>query len=227
LELDEYVARHNRRYLVNVCEAGCTAYFKDDVRMNCDRCHRPRFTKCCSNGCTNRNCNPFKDGHSINSRTPVRNMYLRPIIPLLEELVEWSYESENNRRYDYATEYVKERYSNDPLNLKPKPEFMEDLLDGQHARTHLSEMNARFVAMQKELKKPELVEKSFIISVAYDGGTIFNRYNTGSVWPVVISILNCNPSDRITQGVYLCFNMLFNNVSYTIIRYWAFYDCFA
>lgn len=197
LELHRYVARHKRRYLINVCEVGCAAYFRGDERMYCHTCSRPRFTKCCSNGCTNEDCNPFTGGHSINARTPVRNMYLRPIIPLLQELVEWSMDSEDNHIYEYATRYVNEKYGD---TNKIPPTVMEDLLDGQHARTHLAEMNARFVTMQKELKKPNMVQKTFILSVAYDGGNIFNRHNTGSVWPVVVSILNCNPSDRITQG---------------------------
>ncbi len=51
-------------------------------------------------------------------------------------------------------------------------------------------------------KFPELnlMEFSFVLSVFYDGGTLYKRQSK-SIWPLIITILNCNPNVRLTIGM--------------------------
>jgi len=200
LELALYVEQMHRKYIVHVCEAGCCGYFAGDDALRCHECCRPRLTKCASNGCQNEDCNPFRGGHCMNSRTAIRCMSYRPLIPLLEELVEWSAKFDNNV-YNYATEYIAERAKLPKLKDGRVIATIEDVWDGPQAMENMSEMNQYYKSQL--LKHPGLVEKSFLLSVSYDGGAMFSREDLGSVWPVVIQILNSSPSDRTEPGIGL------------------------
>jgi hypothetical protein len=77
-------------------------------------------------------------------------------------------------------------------------DYLYDIMDGIQAKTHMREMGKRFLAQQA--LNPNLREVSLVVSQGYDGGQLFNRHNMKSVWPLVISVLNCSPNDRVVEG---------------------------
>ena len=199
LELKKYLAAKKRRVKIHVCERGCMGYFTGNTDIYCRTCTLPRLLPCTQAKCNSvesEACDPWDGGCHINCRIAGRAAWLRPFIPLFEELLEMS-ALKKNKVFDYATNYIAERtalYGDSPP--------MDDLLDSPNARRNMSEMDKDVFQpayAADEIANPDLprlVQRSFIMSLAYDGGALFNRHNTTSVWPTVASILNCNPTNR-------------------------------
>jgi len=201
LTIDKYLREDFRKFKVHTCIKGCTAYvgrYKRDILCMCGNW---RFAPCSHHshkklGRTmdeelneRQKCNPFTDGHALVNRVPHQSFYYRAIIPLLKSLIVWELTHKTNTY----------NYTNDRIQQAGK---MYDILDGLHAAENLGDMNARFIKFKEKSGKSDILERSFLLSEFYDGALLHKR-KSSSLWPLVISILNCNPSDRMAHGIGL------------------------
>ncbi len=205
LQLGKYTYIDYRKHKVHVCPKGCIAYTNNYKALHqCPNCNTMRFTPCRYNSHTTdeiarANCNPFGGGyssHSVKYRIPQKAYFYRALIPLLQHSIEWSYNFHNGNIFAYSDVKAKAR-SNAAQTTKND---IEDILDAEQAILHSAEMHIRF--LDKYGDNSDVIEVSLMLSEFYDGGSLFDR-NSLSIWPLVISILNCNPSDRITHGIGL------------------------
>ena len=187
--IDNYLREDIREHKVNVCVKGCTVYSKDYKRdIKCLHCDSFRFFPCTKPNCRNPiTCNPFNGPHNVKYRTSRESYYYRPVIPLLMKLVK---EDINKELHMFS--FIEE------VGDANKLHHMWDILNGDQAKSALEEMHDNF----KRLEDNTIIERSILLSEAYDGGSLFDRSNL-SVWPLTISILNFNPSTRIKIGVGL------------------------
>jgi hypothetical protein len=211
--LGDYAPRDMRSFELHVCINGCMSYINETSRfIKCKICHHPRFLKCNQHNCKNRLCNPWNGGHGLKYRISNKTGYYRPIIPLLKELFQWSFgldehiycldcsvKSRTAARYSARTE---SGFSNDYVeNLDDvHTNRVEDIADSKQSCHHLNEMHAEFEKLRMMEGNEDLIEASFVLGEFYDGGTLFKRKNK-SIWPLVLSILNCNPSVRVRPGI--------------------------
>jgi hypothetical protein len=194
-DIDKYTEADDRKFKVHCCPMGCTAYLGTHAQeLFCVniKCKMARFRPCTHHSHGDdaesaRVCDPFNGGHSIRGRRPYRSFFYRPMLPLFQSMDRWSREN-NNGVYD-TFDATRDRDGN-----------INDVLDGHNPRKNLDEMHARF--QERKLLNPNLKEVSHVMSQFYDGGTLFDR-KSKSIWPLVISILNCNPADRMNYGIGL------------------------
>lgn len=192
LDTEKYTLSDDRKYKVHCCPLGCTAYIGTNALATvCDVCGTSRFKPCTDEShsddalaaCA---CNPFTGGHSIRGRVPLRSFFYRPMLPLFQTMDKWARDNSNDV---YNFNQTRMRDGN-----------INDILDGNNAKSNLEDMNRIFAL--KKLDNPNLIEVSYVLSQFYDGGTLFNR-GAKSIWPMAISILNCNPTDRMDYGIGL------------------------
>lgn len=211
--VDLYAPRDVRSFELHVCINGCMAFINETAYyISCTVCHHPRFLKCNQHNCKNRLCNPYAGGHGLKYRISNKIAYYRTIIPLLKELFQWSFnldapvycvdqskKSHTAARYSAKTESAFDKDyvgSSDDVHTNR----VEDIADSKQACHHLNEMHAAFEKIRMLDGNDNLIEASFVLGEFYDGGTLFKR-KAKSIWPLVLSILNCNPSIRVKPGI--------------------------
>jgi len=195
LKLDDYVGKDWRSIKVDVCPVGCTVYTGVNAKsIQCAECSMMRYTPCYrkshKGGVKSRGaifCDPSDGIHGVNHRAVNENYYYRPIIPLFQELIEWCIENGIDLFSFEKTRYQKDRE-------------LHDIIDAPQAQENLEEMQKSFE--EKAKTTPGLRQFSFLLSEFYDGGTLFKR-NSISVWPLIMSILNLTPSERLSYGIGL------------------------
>ncbi len=134
-------------------------------------------------------------------RTPYRSFTYRPLIPLFKELIQWS-EDKGNHVYEYNPLNEMNGAFRGNNGEHRHARFIDDILVAPTAQKNITEMNHKHDSMVNTTLNPNLLNKSFLISEFYDGGLLFKRHNkTTSIWPLVMSILNCDPHDRLTPGI--------------------------
>lgn len=209
LTLGSYAYIDYRKFKVNVCPAGCVAYigrYKNCFRCPNKNCRIMRYEPCRykSHGhdfSGRENCDPYRNesnSHSYKFRTPRKAYYYRALIPLLQHTIEWSLGQGNSFLNIFEKTRTEARIESQSVGDGISD--IKDILDAEQCRKHSSEMHERYI---KNLEQyPVSLEYSLLLSQFYDGGGLFDR-NHSSIWPLVISILNCNPSARIAHGVGL------------------------
>jgi hypothetical protein len=209
--LTDYTGKDIRTFEVHMCMNGCMAFIdKFAKHIFCVECHHPRFLRCTKHHCIYPKCNPYKGGHSIACRIAWRTGYYRPIIPLLKELYQWSLDEPesiyyvDNKKPDFSTSRYEAGLDllpdeSDDVRLNESTR-VEDIMDSKQSCHHLNEMHQLFERMKQKPGNEDILEASFILGEFYDGGTLFKR-KAKSIWPLVMSILNCNPSIRVQPGI--------------------------
>eukprot|EP01034_Spumella_vulgaris_P024023 gene24023-30319_t len=88
-----------------------------------------------------------------------------------------------------------------------------DILDGSVPEKHLREMKLRFLDRKDQYARDNggaiLHELSLCLSGFYDGDKLYNRTDD-SLWPYLISIMNCDPCFRTTLGLGLSLIFMHN-----------------
>jgi hypothetical protein len=88
-----------------------------------------------------------------------------------------------------------------------------DILDGAEVKRQQIKMKRRFKKTEKSFKAQapdlQLTPCSLILTAFYDGVVNFKR-KADSMWPLMISVANCNPSHRSKIGVGLFLTILHN-----------------
>jgi hypothetical protein len=128
----------------------------------------------------------------------------------LKELFQWAYDRPESiyyldckkpdfstSRYDSGKEVSPSSLNGENLNELTR---VEDIMDSKQSCHHLDDMHRLFENMKLKPGNGDLIEASFILGEFYDGGTLFKR-KAKSIWPLVLSILNCNPSIRVRPGI--------------------------
>ena len=197
LKLEDYVGKDWRSIKVDVCPVGCTVYTgvnAKKIRCEQGKCKMMRYSPCYykshKGGVKSKGaifCNPADGIHGVNHRAVNSNYYYRPIIPLFQELIEWCIENNVD-----LFSFEKTRYQKDGE--------LHDVFDAPQAQENLKAMQMSFE--EKAKNTPGLRQFSFLLSEFYDGGTLFKR-NSISVWPLIMSILNLTPSERLSYGIGL------------------------
>jgi len=80
-------------------------------------------------------------------------------------------------------------------------------VDGEIVKSHYLSMHSKFEELKEFFmernttggQEIEFVEFSFLLGEFYDGGQLF-KWNTIGLWPLLITILNFNPSKRMQFG---------------------------
>jgi hypothetical protein len=197
LDLDSFTSKNPRNFEMHVCRAGCSSFINETEKdMVCTVCKKERLRPCKQHGCENPLCDPFSGefgNHSLGGRRSFRSIHYCPVIPLFKELAQKSIEQTGVGKF----------YQ---LNNQPSPEkeIVDDIADSAQAKLHLASMNesfAEFVQSRRNVGDDSVfTEASFIFSVGYDGGTLFKR-GSKAIWPLVLTLLNCNPSVRFVAGI--------------------------
>jgi hypothetical protein len=201
LLLDEHCPSDIRMYSVDCCDGGCCAFIlKLSNLIQCPKssCGKYRFAQCRKDGCSRGVlCNPFIGGHhSKKYRFANRKAYYRPLIPLLKELIYWSVTNKKDIFYNNQEAFARRTCA----GTKKESESVDDINQSKQAKFHMNEMSENFKRVQLANPEVELLEFSFILSVFYDGGVLYKRQSK-SIWPLVVTLLNCNPDDRNEIGI--------------------------
>ena len=210
LNVDNFLGEDCRKYKVHVCASGCTAYigkYRASIRCQSSVCKTPWRYKPCTHSKhripgrspdeelrERQECDPFNGGCCEANRTPHKSFYYRGVIPLVKRLITWELEDATRPKvFDYSNTRLKQQSSDGKRRLN-------DILDGKHARSNQKDMHRRFEKMKLELNKPDLQEVSWMFAEFYDGALLHKRKSI-SIWPLVISILNAGPMDRMENGI--------------------------
>lgn len=79
--------------------------------------------------------------------------------------------------------------------------FMSDILDGSVPKAEMDAMRQNFIEFKRTYTGlVELIECSLVASLFYDGDKLYDRSND-SLWPMMMSVLNCDPSFRTRLGL--------------------------
>jgi hypothetical protein len=187
----------------------------------CPFCAQPRFTRCNKPTCQDKDhlaCNPFfpaepKPGkhpvvHSILYRFPMKTMYYRSIIVKLMEMYKFSLSPNNKEFLNYHL----------LRNRVFRKDCVFDINDGIAVVKKMEDMHDKFLVEQKRhaevrmktnLPVLKLKECSLGLTLFYDGKPNFTRH-VDSMWPLLCSVINCNPSDRTKLGVGMFLTALHN-----------------
>jgi hypothetical protein len=190
---EKYLLIDKRRIVVDACVNQCILYVGEyETDIFCPVCYSPRFTPCNYGGCCKDKemCNPAINlSHKRQYRTANQVAFYRPIIPKLIQMYKrdpsvFAYESRRHKKEGYLT----------------------DLMDGSIPKAEMAAMNSQFesVKVDWEAANPgkHLIQLSLVLSLTYDGDLIFKR-RQGSLWPMLCSIMNCDPSYRTKLGLGL------------------------
>lgn len=202
---EKYLKHDPRKQFVDVCRHGCCVYIGAlKTAMFCPNkeCQEPRFRPCNYNGqggCKNLNCNPFTTTHV--QRRSFHVMCYRSIIIKLLDL------------YKKSLNELPNLFSYDKTRVKVDG-GLTDILDGEVPQQHMEEMRRRFLDRRDQYAYDNfgaiLHECSLVCSAFYDGDKLYER-SDDSLWPMLISIMNCDPCFRTTLGLAL-FMVLIHNL---------------
>lgn len=179
--------------------------------ISCLHCNMQRWSKCTHLNCRARSyeqCNPFSDdvevrkkSHSTEYRVPMRTVYYRSIILKVLELYKKTLVGKKNHNY---LNYEKTR-------LK-RPGCIIDMMDGATVDKEYDGMRAQFKNArgafeqenaEKDSNDPTRNERLFQCSIGYtlfyDGVQNFER-NADTMYPLICSVMNCNPTERSKLG---------------------------
>ncbi len=216
--IKNYQSADPKEFTTDVCRRECMAFrgfqyiekFKEVVDcstlLHCAVCGDPRYTKCSHKTCVKRGteltCSPYKtNGHSAKYRVAMKTAFCRSIIIKLIELYCLSLMEGFEGILDYNNRRVKQGGK------------IIDILDGVEVQRQQKKMKKRFKRVRTLFKRQapglELAQCSLILTAFYDGVVNFTR-KSDSMWPLMMSVANCNPSHRSKVGVGLFLTILHN-----------------
>lgn len=220
----DYVGKDKRTLVIDVCSGDCIAFHGvQKVRGNdvdcsalitCPVCHMHRYSKCSHPDCYDSEydeCSPFQSdptrykGHK--DRLPIKCVYYRPISTKILSLFKQSLTPGNEQLLKYM-EVSSDGHS---PNRVTRDGCLIDTCDGEIPKREQRAMKDQYAAVKVwwEAEHPgeELLECSILFTIFYDGMVLFER-DSDSIWPMLVSLLNCDPGKRSRLGVGLFLNIL-------------------
>ncbi len=173
--------------------------------LNCMFCKSPRFSRCAHRDCRKNNiayenCSPF-DGKGHSTRISMKGVYYRTIIGKLIQL----YCLSQMEGFEDILKY-------DDLRIK-KDGVIIDVLDGSEFIRQTRKMDENYQEVLNRFRAANngqhLHQCSLLLTLSYDGVVNFKR-KLDSMWPLLSSVANCNPSDRAKMGTGMFLTMLHN-----------------
>jgi hypothetical protein len=224
--MSAYIEPDNRHTTIDCCRNGCMAFMgfrePDDKHqdpidcsklMRCLDCESPRFTPCTHPNCRGLSydrCNKFekdkaaakdREDHSHQNRTPIETVFFRSTISKLAQLYCLSLTKNNDRLLKYHEDRCK------------RVGQIIDICDGTEVIKHQQIMADKFASFRAkcfELDPTVAVDEcSLCLTFFYDGGVNYTR-SSDSMWPLVTSVVNCNPSNRTKLGIGSSLSLLHN-----------------
>ncbi len=184
-----------------------TAVKDCSVLLNCMHCDSPRYSRCAHNDCRAakveyKNCSPFDGkGHAEAHRTSMKRVHYRSIIGKLIQLYCLS-----------QVEGYEDILSYDDFRIKVDGKII-DILDGTEFIRHKRKMNENYNKVKGKFASANrgqfLHQCSILLTLSYDGVVNFKR-KLDSMWPLLTSVVNCNPSQRAKMGTGMFLTMLHN-----------------
>ncbi len=203
--LNDYLLPDSRDLEIHVCINGCVAFILEFRSLSyCPVCRAKRFHPCQYGNCRqNSDCDAFAPNISVahrNNRNPQHIMYWRSIILKMLQL------------YKKSVEEDPTIFAHDE-NRHKTPGHATDLFDGEVPREQIEQMREQHRAQSVlfAVNHPGVVlhQCSLIFSVFNDGDQLFQR-KSDSMWPMIGSIWNCDPSYRTKLGLGLFLIALHN-----------------
>jgi hypothetical protein len=220
--MSDYFEPDNRDTTLDVCRNGCMVFmgFRDQpdgedpidcsIQIYCLECKAPRYSPCPHSDCQGKRyeeCNKFasRTDPSIHrwheDRVPLETVWFRSTMSKLAQLYCLSLTRGNDR----LLKYHEDRYQ--------KPGKIMDICDGTEVIKHQSIMSERFKMFSEDFMRMNptmtIAECSLCLTFFYDGGVNYKR-GADSMWPLVTSVANCNPSNRTKLGVGCSLSLLHN-----------------
>jgi len=225
--IDNYVGSDALTEVIDVCKNDCIAFHGvQSIRgqlvdcsqlLSCPVCEMQRFSHCTHVNCRDadyESCSPFPDpvtnickGHR--NRVPMKTAYYRAITGKLLLLFKQSLTSGNAN----LLKYMDDNANGDSKYRVTREGCIIDTCDGSLVREHNAAMEMRFLEVKAQYEREHpgdtLSKCSILFTLFYDGVVLFER-DSDSIWPMLCSVLNCDPSKRSKLGVGLFLNMLHN-----------------
>lgn len=221
-----YVGTDSTTEVIHVCKNDCVAFHGiQSIKgvmtdcselINCPVCNMQRFSKCTHINCRDasyEDCSPFEDkmtktrGHP--NRVPMKTAYYRPITAKLLLLYKTSLTSGNHN----LLKYMDETTNGESKCRVTREGCIIDTCDGTLIKEHNKAMLERFRVVKDQYERENANETlnmcSILLTIFYDGMILFER-DSDSIWPMLCSVLNCDPTKRSKLGVGLFLNMLHN-----------------
>ena len=222
LDTQPYSKDIDRKYIkISICPGACMAFIGSDVcdLRRCKFCNLKRYSPCTYLSCRYRNYDDCP--HRDDVKTPKKNVFYRPLLPLLKDLLETKYFS------DYCSHALKYVTAN-PWRAGEEYVY-SDLLSGKEAQKHVVEMHEQFLRYRNALSEIEdIVEVSLIASDDYDGVEMMKRTRGFQYfWPLFISFVSLPPSLRGKYGIGSFFAGFNTTNPGSRVENFLFRDCFV
>ncbi len=226
--IHKYVGKDTRTIVIDVCRSDCVAFHgmqsvrgaivDCSVLLYCPFCHAQRYSICSHPNCkgmTYDSCNPHKRDKSgkltdHQGRNAMKTAFFRPMSAKFLSLYQQSQTPGNENLLKYMDKPSKFRVTRDKCFI--------DTADGREVDRIYEEMvrQGHMAKQQYEHEHPgtTLHICSLVYTLFYDGMVMFDR-DCNSVWPMVCSVLNTNPTLRTRLGVGLFMPLLHDMVTET------------
>ncbi len=220
--IHKYVGKDTRTVVIDVCTKDCIAFHGCQLvrgimtdcstMMYCPYCNETRYSACSHPDCKDRDyaaCSPHSrdpttgkpTGHQ--SRIPRKTAYVRSIIAKFLSLYKQSLCAGNEDLLKYLEKSPHGKASK--YRVTREGCFI-DSCDGEVVDSEYESMKTKFREVNKQYQKENpgkrLYMCALLFTLFYDGMVLFER-DCNSIWPMILSILNCNPSLRTRLGVGL------------------------
>ncbi len=175
------------------------------VKLFCLKCKSPRYTKCSHKSCKNvpyENCDPHNKGHSIKYRVPMKNVFYRSLIGKLIELFCLSHMPGHENLLNYRERRIRQKGRIIDIHDGTKVKEAYRCMDERYER-------ANKLFMEKYPDKGALKKCTLTYTFYLDGVTNHKR-KSESMWPLFVSVADCNPHFRTKLGTGLFLVALYN-----------------
>ena len=184
--LKDYCKETTRFVTLDQCIKNCTVFIGDNADLlKCPNCQSSRFRPCTRAKCSRRG---FDDCKHLATTDGIafKRLYYRSLIIMIKDLVKLP-------SFIPLLNYSRKHTAADSVN---------DFMDGQVAKSHLSEMNQRFMIWKSNdvANRENATPVNLLLSEFYDSGQLFHRKAT-DFWPLCVGIMNLPPTHRGKVGI--------------------------
>jgi len=200
LKLDEYSIEDYRTLHFDICPSFCMTYVGDYSELfKCPKCGGNRYRPC-------HRCHNAAECKHRFARVPIRRIWYRPLIVLVNYLLETEYFlTAINYNCDSDSKY-----------------YRSDIRTGSNYKKHNAEMHQKF----ENKNDSSLIMVNLLISEFYDGIQLF-KTKVQNFWPLMISILNLPLSMRIQSGIGTFLMSLYTGKLNTPTERFVLEECFV
>ena len=223
LETSLYDKNIENKYMkIDVCPRGCMAFVGYEVSdlARCRECEAARFTKCSYVSCRYKT---YDDCIHVDfeRRVPIRNLFYRPLLPLIVELLQTKYFK------DYCSHALAFVHQN-PWHAGDDYVY-NDILSGKECQKQVLEMHdvfTMFEASEAAPRQQRVKEVSLVAADYYDGVPLNIRAKKAqNFWPLFVSFITLPISVRGKFGLGSFFWGFMSSKPGSFVEDFLFRDC--